>query len=342
MKSVTIKDIAARAGVSIMTVSKVMRDAPDISAETKTRIKLIAQQMGYVPDNVARGLRYRRTKLLGLIIPSIANPIFARMVLAIEDKAHELGFELILAQTHNIAEREDSNIIRLLSRKVEGLLIWPVYRPADEVRIYRELQNRGIPTVILGPTVAYCRQFTNVECDDEGGSRSLTQHLLKLGHQRIAFLTGPILAPWAQRRLAGYRTALHESGIDTDDKLIFQAGSTIEDGARAAQQMLAESCDATAIQAVNDLAAIGCAEVYLNKGVQIPQMLSIAGFGNIMSAEFFRVPLTTVRQPKHKLGETAMEVLTQLLGGKKVEPIQLPAELIVRASTGPAPHQTKP
>ncbi len=341
MGSVTLKDIAARAGVSMMTVSKVMRDAPDISAETKTRIKLIAQQMGYVPDGVARGLRYRKTKLLGLIIPSIANPVFARMVLAIEDKAHELGFELILAQTHNIAEREDSNIIRLLSRKVEGLLIWPVYRPTEEVRVYRELQNRGTPTVILGPTVGYTRQFINVECDDEGGSRTVTQHLVKLGHRRIAFLTGPILAPWAQRRLNGYRAALREAGIDTDDKLVFQAGSTIEDGTKAAQQMQAESCDATAIQAVNDMAAIGCAEVYLRAGVTIPEKLSIAGFGNIMSAEFFRVPLTTVRQPKHRLGEAAMEILLQLLGGKKADPVQLPTELIVRSSTGPAPHQTK-
>jgi len=341
MRSVTLKDIAARAGVSMMTVSKVMRDAPDISAETKTRIKLIAQQMGYVPDGIARGLRYRKTKLLGLVIPSIANPIFARMVLAIEDKAHDLGYELILAQTHNIAEREDSNIIRLLSRKVEGLLIWPVYRPADDVRVYRELQTRGTPTVILGPTTGYCRQFVNVECDDEGGSRTATQHLLKLGHKRIAFLTGPILAPWAQRRFEGYKAALREAGLGPDDRLVFQAGSTIEDGVRAAQQMQAESCNATAIQAVNDLAAIGCAEFLLRSGTKIPETMSIAGFGNIMSAEFFRVPLTTVRQPKHKLGEAAMETLVQLLGGKKVEPVQLPTELIIRASTGPAPEQTK-
>ncbi len=341
MRAVTLKDIAARAGVSPMTVSKVMRDAPDISAETKTRIKLIAQQMGYVPDGIARGLRCRKTKLLGLIIPSIANPIFARMVLAIEDRAHELGFELILAQTHNIAEREDSNIIRLLSRKVDGLLIWPVYRPADEVRAYQELQQRGTPTIILGPTMPYCRQFINVECDDEGGSRTITQHLLKLGHRRIAFFTGPMLAPWAQRRFEGYRNALREAGLELDDRLVFQAGSTIEDGIKAAEQMQTESCDATAVQAANDLAAIGCAERLLREGVRIPEQLSLAGFGNIMSAEFYRVPLTTARQPKHRLGEVAMDMLAQLLGGKKVEPAQLPAELIVRASTAPPAQSAK-
>ncbi|MCS7337696.1 MAG: LacI family transcriptional regulator [Verrucomicrobiae bacterium] len=340
MGTVTLKDIAARAGVSLMTVSKVMRDAPDISAETKTRIKLLAQQMGYVPDSVARGLRYRKTKLLGLVIPSIANPIFARMVMAIEDKAHELGYELILAQTHNIPEREDSNIIRLLSRRVEGLLICPAYRPADEVRTYRELQHRGVPTVILGPTTSYCREFVNVECDDIGGSRAATQHLLKLGHTRIAFLTGPLLAPWAQRRLEGYRAALREAGLELDDKLVFQAGSTIEDGTKAAQQMLAESCNATAVQAATDMAAIGCAELLLKHNIAIPDTLSIVGFGNIMAAEYFRVPLTTVRQPKHGLGEAAFNVLTHLLGGKKPDPVQLGTELIIRASTGPARTKT--
>ena len=127
MATIRLKDIAQRAGVSVMTVSKALRDASDISAETKTRIKLLAQQLGYVPDSMAQSLRNRRTKLLGLIIPSIANPIFARTLLAIEERAHQWGYEVIFAQTLNIAEREDSCILRLLSRKIDGLLIAPVY-----------------------------------------------------------------------------------------------------------------------------------------------------------------------------------------------------------------------
>ena len=342
MPTVRLKDIAARAGVSMMTVSKVLRDAPDISAETKTRIKLLAQQMGYVPDSLARGLRYCRTKLLGLIIPSIANPIFTRMVFAIEDRAHEQGFEVILAQTLGVAEREDSNLLRLLSRRIDGLLIWPAYRPSTEVRSYQELLARGTPTVILGLTPPFCRQFVNVEGDDAGGSHAVTEHLIKLGHRRIAFLAGPLLAPWVQERLEGYRRALREVDLEVDDHLIFQAGSTLENGAKAAEQMLQESSDATAIQAVDDLAAIGCADRLLHEGARIPSDVSVAGFGNIMSAEFFRVPLTTVRQPKHRLGSAAMDLLLQLMQGQKTEPKRLPAEIVIRASTGPPPAEPRP
>src|SRR5258708_26279949 len=113
MATIRLKDIAARGGVSLMTVSKALRDAPDISAGTKTRLKLLAQQMGYVPDSMAQSLRYRRTKLLGLIVPSVGNPLYARTIMAVEDRAHQLGYEVIFAQTLNVAEREDSCILRL-------------------------------------------------------------------------------------------------------------------------------------------------------------------------------------------------------------------------------------
>src|SRR5215475_6491736 len=127
---VRLKDIAERVGVSVMTVSKALRDEPDVSASTKERIKLLAQQMGYVPDSTAQGLRTRTTKLFGLLIPSLANPIYSRIVLAIQERAYELGYDVLLAYTFNIPEREEACIRRLLSRRVEGLFIAPVYRMA--------------------------------------------------------------------------------------------------------------------------------------------------------------------------------------------------------------------
>ncbi len=163
---VRLKDIAAHAGVSVMTVSKVLRDAPDISAATKTRIRALAQQMGYVPDSLAQGLRTRTTKLFGLVISAMTNPIFARVVMAIEERAHELGYEVILSHTLNIPEREDAAVRRLISRRVDGLFISPVYRLGSQAPIYQELQRCGIPTIILGHSAAFCSQFVNVETDD--------------------------------------------------------------------------------------------------------------------------------------------------------------------------------
>ena len=330
---VRLKDIAARAGVSVMTVSKVLRDAPDISAATKARVKVLAQQMGYVPDTTAQSLRTRTSRFLGVVISSITNPIFSRILLAIEERAHELGFEIILAHTLNMEEREEVCLQRLLSRRVDGLFISPVYRMRPDAPIYNALHARGTPTVILGHNAPFCRQFVSVETDDILGGYSATQHLLQLGHKRIAFFAGPTAAPWSQERFEGYRRALREANLEVDDRLVFQAGNSLEDGAKAALQFVNESAPATAIQAATDLVAIGAANTLLNQGVRIPDDLSLMGFGNVLTSEYFRVPLTTVRQPKFRLGIAAMEVMVKMLNGERPESRRLKAEVIPRAST---------
>jgi LacI family transcriptional regulator len=332
---VRLKDMARHLGVSVMTVSKALRDAPDVSAATKLRIKVLAQQMGYVPDSSAQGLRTKMTKLFGLVIPSSTNPIFARIVFAIEDRAHEFGYDVLLAHSLNKPEREENCIRRLLSRRVDGLFISPVYRFEAEARIYQEVLARKTPTVLLGPPAAFCKSFPSIEIEELIASYNATQHLLKLGHKRIAYLTGPPTAPWAHERFEGYRHALREAGLDVDDKLVFQAGSTIEDGTKAALQMFNESCDATAVQAVSDLVAIGCAETLLAQGLRIPEDISIVGFGNILTTEYFRVPMTTIRQPKFRLGVAAVETMMNLIRGERIQPKRLPAELVERKSTAP-------
>jgi LacI family transcriptional regulator len=332
--AVRLKDIAARAGVSLMTASKAMREASDVSNQTRARIRLLAQEMGYVPNSMAQGLRNRTTRLLGLCLSTVANPILAGTVSAIEEGAHEWGCDLILAHTLNNPEREEVCIRRLLARRVDGLFVFPVYRLAPTAAIYEVLLQRQTPTVILGQRAPFCTQFHNVEGDDRGGSYQMTRHLLELGHKRIAFLCGPSGAPWAKDRLEGYRRALREEQIEPDDRIIFTAGATIEEGGKAALQMLNESVSVTAIQAANDLVAMGAANVFLNQGIRIPHELSIGGFGNILMSKHFRVPLTTVRQPKFRLGVAGMEIMQKLLRGERPESKRLPAALIVRASTG--------
>lgn len=330
---VRLKDIALRAGVSVMTVSKALRDETDISAATKARIKQLATELGYVPDSIAQGLRNKTTKLLGLVISSTTNPVYARMVMALEDQAYELGYEMILAHTRNSPEREEVQIRRLLSRRVDGIFISPVYRLAPTAPIYEELKRRSTPVVILGHLAAFCSQFANVESDDIQGSFNATRHLLQLGHRRIAYFSGPVASPFAQERYEGYRRALRELKLEPDDKLVFNAGTTIEEGEKAALQFLNENPNATAIQTFNDLVAIGASNVLLNQGVKIPQQISVVGFGNILTSEHFRVPLTTVRQPKARLGVSAMESMMKILRGEKPIAKRLPAELIVRKSS---------
>lgn len=321
----------------MMTVSKAMRDVKDVSPATRARIRKLAAEMGYTPDSVAQGLRNRNTRLLGLVISAVTNPIFARVMMAIEEQAHELDYAILFAQSLNVVEREDQVIRHLLSRRVEGLFITPVYRMEPTAPIYEELRRRGTPVVLLGPRAPFCEGFANVETDDSTASYTATQHLLELGHRRIAFLAGPAAVPSAQERIEGYRRALREASIEIDDRLIFNAGSTIEEGEKAALQMLNESPGATAVQAVNDMVAIGAANVFLNQGLQIPRDLSMVGFGNILVAEHFRVPLTTIRQPKLRLGSAAMESMVRLMRGETPASKRLPAEIIIRASTGRPP-----
>lgn len=332
---VRLRDIAQRAGVSTMTVSKALRGAPDVAAATRERVRALAAELGYVPDLAAQGLRRRATRMLGLIVPTPTNPVFARVVLAIEERTYEIGYELLYAHTLNLIQREEHIIRRMLARRVEGMFLCPVARLQPEARLYQELHARRLPVVLLGQPGPFCQQFPYVAGDDEAGSCEATRHLLQLGHRRIAFLMGPLAAPWAHERLAGYRRALREAGIEPDDNLLFPGGSTIDDGAKAATQLLADARGATAVQASSDLVAIGCGNVLLDHGLRIPEDISLVGFGNILSAAFFRVPLTTVRQPKRRLGNAAMDLMSRLLRGLSAEPVRLPATLSIRASTAP-------
>jgi LacI family transcriptional regulator len=335
---VRLKDIALQAHVSIMTVSKALRDAPDISDVTKARIRNMAEQMGYTPDSTAQGLRSKTTKLFGLVISAVTNPVFSRVVMGIEELAHELGYEVIFAQSLSIPERERTVIKRLLSRRVDGLFISPVYRLEPTAPIYEELLKRGTPTVLLGHRAPFCEKFVSVETEDILASFVATKHLLDLGHRRIAFFAGPPAAPSSHERIEGYRRALREAGIELDDGLVFNAGGTIEEGEKAALQMLNESPGATAVQAANDLVAIGAANVFLGQGLRIPQDLSIVGFGNILVSEHFRVPLTTIRQPKLRLGAAAMDSMLKLLKGTRPGTKRLAAEIVVRQSSAPPPQ----
>jgi len=332
---VRLKDIAQLTGVSVMTVSKALRDEPDVSAATKAKIKALANQMGYVPDSTAQGLRTKTTKLFGLVIPATTNPIYSRIVLAIEERAFELGYDVLLCQTLNKPEREEACLRRLLSRRVDGIFITPVYRFEAEARIYQEIVARKVPAVLLGSPAPFCKNFVSIEAEDTIASYKLTKHLIEQGHKKIAYLTGPTAAPWAHERFEGYRRALREGGLELDDKLVFAAGNTLEDGTKAALQMLNEGCHPTAIQAVSDLVAIGCAETLLQQGFKIPDDVSIAGFGNVLAAEYYRVPLTTVRQPKYRLGVAAVESMMNLIRGEKAVSQRLQAELILRQSTTP-------
>jgi DNA-binding LacI/PurR family transcriptional regulator len=225
----------------------------------------------------------------------------------------------------------------MLPRRIDGLFIHPVYRFAPTSSIFDELLKGRTPTVLLGHHSPFCASFPSVETDDAAASCQMTEHFLRLGHRRIAFFAGPPAAPWAQERFEGYRRALRNAQLPLEDRLIFGAGLTIEDGQKAAEQMLNESADATAVQTVSDLVAIGVARTLGRRGLKIPDDISLAGFGNYLVGEHFHIPLSTVQLPRQEVGHAAVQTMQRLLRGEKPESRRLGAELILRGSTSP-PH----
>ncbi|HOY59189.1 MAG TPA: LacI family DNA-binding transcriptional regulator [Verrucomicrobiota bacterium] len=332
---VRLVDIARQAGVSVMTVSRVMRDTPDISAATRARVRALAEQMGYVPNAMAQSLRTRSTRLIAFVVPNVADPVATRILLALSERTHDLGRDLLVSQSLNRLDREEICIRRALARRIEGFFLQPVYRLDPSAPAYDEVRRHGAKVVVLGPKPPSCEPFVNVQADEALAASEATSHLIELGHRRIAFLSGPPTSPTAQNRFEGYRRALRKAGLEVDDGLIFHAGETMEDGMKAAAQMLGESAAATAVQGVNDQVAMGAATVFFDRGLRIPQDFSVVGCGNIPFSECFRVPLTTVRQPKYQLGLAAAGMMQALLRGESVSSRLLPGTLVVRASTGP-------
>ena len=332
---VRLRDIAQRLGLSVMSVSRALRDSPDIAAATRARVRAAAHELGYVPNITARGLRTRSTTLLGVVVPSLLDPVFARLIAGLEERAREVGYELLTAQSQNLADREDACLRSFLARRVDGVFVWPAARLAPEAQSYEELRQRGQKLVVLGPVHPFCAGFLSVSSHDLPASLKATEHLLSLGHREIVHLRGPALSPSSRDRFEGYRRALRQAGLEVDDRLVFNAGNTIENGHTAALQMLHEGVRPSAIFAANDAVAIGAMEALLLQGLKIPQRVSVVGFGNIPLAGYCQVPLTTVRQPKRALGAAAMDLMLRLLRGEPVISALLPAELVIRASSGP-------
>ena len=342
MQRVRLKDIAQEAGVAVITVSKALRGYPDVAPETRAKILSIAQRFGYVPDASARSLRSKRSGLVGLIVPRITNPLLTGVVDGVLERLQAAGLNVFIVQSDNEPEREDRAIIECVSRRVEGMLIIPCGRPAVDVLAYKWLRERGIPTVIVGPGPVFCQSFPTVRADELEGMRIITEHLIKLGHQKIAFISGPSLWPGMQLRLEGYRRALMNAGIGVDDRLIIATGPTFENGRNTGlllKDLLASGT--TAIQAGNDLIATGVLMTLKEFGLHVPDDVSVSGFGDVWLAACTAVPLTTVRVPKFQLGIRAAENLMAQLAGEKVSNDILPVELVIRASTGPVKSHTQ-
>jgi LacI family transcriptional regulator len=332
----TLKEMAATLNLSVMAVSKALRDAPDISVSTKARVQAEARRRNYIPNRAAQNLRLRRSGLIGIVVPQINHTYYSHLIWGVERQAEAVGLQVMLGSSLDRAENEMREVQKLIARQVEALLLVPAVRWQHRLATLEMVRSSGIPTVLLDAYPAGAENFPHVTwvvCDDQRGGQLATEHLLELGHREILFLAGPNGSSSSAGRFSGYQRALSTAGVPYSDTRVFLAGKDIDAGHKAMGQALTEKAPFTAIVAHNDSVAIGASDALLQQGFRIPGDVSIVGFGDGLLAENFRVPLTTVRIPQTAMGETAVRLALELQKGNSVEPRQLPVDIVVRAST---------
>ena len=332
MKRVVIKDVAREAGVSINTVSRALNDKPDIRSETKEKVLEAAVRLGYRPNRLAKGLRSNKTGTIGVIVTDIANPFFGAVVKGVEKAARERDYSVILQDTDEDYEREREAIQVMLSEQVDGILLTPVQTRTEAIE---QLKESAFPFVLLG------RHFDDIETDyvvtdDVQGGFLATEHLIKQGHERIAFINGPLYISSAKERFRGYRKALDRYEIELDEALVSAGAITMEDGYRATKALLGRRPRSTAIFAYSDFVAFGVMRAVRETGLRIPEDVAVVGYDDVEFSSCLEVPLTTVRIPKKELGEEAAKLLNGEVRGKRglhYEAKKLEIELVVRQST---------
>jgi DNA-binding LacI/PurR family transcriptional regulator len=332
----TLKEMAASLNLSVMAVSKALRDAPDISAGTKARVQAEARRRHYIPNRAAQNLRLRRSGLVGIVVPQINHTYYSHLIWGAERQADAIDMQVLLAASLDRAENEIREVQKLIARQVEALLLVPAVRWQHRLATLELIRASGIPAVLLDAYPAGAENFPNVSWvvgDDARGGQIATEHLLDLGHRDILFLAGPNGSSSSAARFSGYQRALATAGVAYSDERVFLADKDIESGCKAMSQALSEKAAFTALVAFNDSVAIGAAEVLAQQGFRVPEDVSIVGFGDGVLATYYRVPLTTVHVPQTEMGEAAVRLALEMQRGKPVEPRTLPVEIIVRQST---------
>jgi LacI family transcriptional regulator len=329
-------DIARDLGVSTVTISKVLRDHPDIGQATKERVLKRVKELGYRPNLLARGLVTGKTSLIALVVPDLLHAFFAEVAIAVSDTLRKAGYSLIIAWTGEESELESNEIQHLLSLGIDGLII---ASSADDLSSFRMLEERGVPYVLLDREVPGL-DAPFVGSDDILAGRMATDHLVAAGCKRIAHICGPDMSP-GKHRLEGYKLALQAAGIPVRPQYIVTPSEpgprSFHHGFEATQRLLTVVPRVDGIFAFNDPLAIGAIEAVLAAGLRIPRDIAIVGCSNHPLGQALRLPLTSIDQNTRVLGEKSAKAVLSLLN-PSAKPsrrrVILRPSLIERASSG--------
>ena len=329
----TIKDVAKIAGVSVATVSHVINETRFVSDETKQKVLTAMQDLSYKPNAVARSLRKKESKIIGLVLPDNTNPYFAEIAWSIEYASRNLGYSVILCNSDGDVAKEAAYLNVLIEKQVDGVIL---VAAGDSTANFQKLQERSIPTVMVdrnSPSV----NTDSVQIDNAIYGESATSHLAKLGHKKIACITGPRDVTPSFDRVDGYKKALKLNNIPLREEYIVKGDFKPHGGYLAACKLMDTDDPPTAIFACNDLMAFGVIHAAAERNINIPRQLSIVGFDDIYLSTYSNPPLTTIKQPRHEMGDEAVNALVLRMKNpdRSARSILLQADLVVRSSTMP-------
>ena len=331
---VTIKDIARILGISPSTVSRALKNHPDISAGTKQAVNELAGKLKYEPNAVALSLKHSRSNTIGVIIPEIVHYFFSSVISGIEDVAYDAGFTVIICQSNERYDREVTNVKALLSHRVDGILV-SISKETTQFDHLYSIQERKVPMVFFDRIVPEIKT-DQVIIDDKHASYIATKHLIEGGRKRIAHFAGPQNLLIGRERKDGYLKALEEAGLPVDPELIIVADS-FEKAIIAINKLLDMETPADGIFAVNDLTAIGAMQTLQKRGVKVPQEVAVVGFSDGRFSGITEPNLTSVDQHGYEMGTIATELLLKRLLNPDYDVSAmtrvLNANLIVRGSS---------
>jgi LacI family transcriptional regulator len=326
-----LSDVARSAGVSVATVSRYLNNSLQLPKTTVARIRQAIDALGYQPNPHARSLSRGRSDTLGLLVPDITNPYFARLAAAVEREAARQGYGLTLCASLNTLDREREYLARLSRMAVDGIIF--VTNHPDDGTLTEPIINSHRRIVILDEDVAGVKA-SKVFSDNEQGGFLAGRHLVEMGHRRIAFFGGPSSMHSTRARLAGVRRAIAEAGVTAEVTDVYCGEYSPEHGRACAERLMASRGRATALLVSSDQIMIGALEIFRRAGVRIPTRLSVIGFDDIAPFVLFDPPLTSIRQPVEAMGRRAVDLLVRGLRGEDVDDVveHLPVELVLRES----------
>ncbi|MFC3342470.1 LacI family DNA-binding transcriptional regulator [Paenibacillus abyssi] len=308
----TIKDVAKLAGISVSTVSRVLNKSGYVNEETLKKVNLAIKQLNYKPSQIARGMISRKTNTLGLILPDIRNVFFPELARAIEDVAQKQGYSVIVCNSDNDREKEESYFQLLQEKYVDGIIL------AGEVtdNQVQTLKDRGIAFLVIDTIVDFM-PVLSVHTDHINGAFLAVTHLIEQGYRRIAHIRGPAASSTAENRLEGYKQALSKAGIAYDSSLVQMGDYQIESGHDAMNKLLVMSNPPDAVFVANDLMALGAMDIISDRGLKIPDDIGIIGFDGLQLGSVVKPKLSTVAQPIYEIGTIAAEMLIESIRNPK-------------------------